>query len=150
MAGKKKTNHQLTSTMEDYLEAIWCLNRHGKIARLKDISHLIGVAPATANAAMKYLKKRALIEQENYGYIELTERGKRIASKILKRHKLLVRFLQEILGLEKEIAEADACRLEHCVSPQTVERLVKFLDFLDTYYARGDLPQWLEAFYQQS
>jgi DtxR family Mn-dependent transcriptional regulator len=142
-----KEEGDLTSTMEDYLEAVWSIECRGKVPRVKDVSDIMHVTPPTVHSAMKCLKKRGLIHQENYGYIELTEEGKKIARVIQKRHDLLVRFLKEILGLEEEVAKEDGCRLEHCVSPVTVERIVRFLDFVDTHSASGK-PQWLNSFHR--
>jgi len=136
----------LTSTMEDYLETIWIIACKEGVVRQKDISARMNVTPPTVNAAMKCLKKRNLIKQESYGYIKLTSEGKKIARNIQKRHRLLVKFLKEILGVESRIAQEDACRLEHCISSRTMDRLVRFLDFVDAYAGKGEA-QWLKTFH---
>ena len=136
----------VTSTMEDYLEAVWEIASKKDVVRQKDICARMGVTAPTVNSAMKCLKKRNLIQQENYGYIKLTPEGEKIARNIQKRHSLLVKFLRDILGLQGDIAEEDACRLEHCASPSTMERLICFLDFVDSY--SGKKPQWLQTFHK--
>ncbi len=137
---------ELTSTMEDYLEAVWSIEEKDGVTRVKDISEIMNVSPPTVNAAMKCLKKRSLIKQEIYGYIKLTTEGRKIAKDIQRRHKLLTRFLGEILGLEEKIAKTDACKLEHCVSGCTIERIVRFLEFFDRHSEKQAM-KWLKTFH---
>jgi len=118
----------LTPVMEDYLEAVWRLAKTRKVVRVKDVGSFLGVASSTVNAAMKSLKTRRLVHQESYGYIELTPAGTRAARAVARRHALLVRFLRDVLHVKEETAEKDACRLEHCVSPETLEKIVAFLE----------------------
>lgn len=141
-----KEEGALTSTMEDYLEAVWSIEDRDRVPRVKDVSELMNVTPPTVNSAMKCLKKRGLIEQENYGYIKLTDEGRRIAVHVRKRHELFRRFFEEVLKLDTKTAEKDACRVEHNVSPATVQRIVDFLDFICST-SEGRKPEWLSAFH---
>ncbi len=68
-----------------------------------------------------------LVEQESYGPIKLTATGKEQALKVQKRHRMLRKFLIEILGVDPTTAEEDACLMEHAISPQTMDKLVEFL-----------------------
>lgn len=137
---------ELSSTMEDYLEAVWSIEEKTDIPRVKDISNLMNVTPPTVNSAMKCLKKRELIEQESYGYIKLTPEGRKIARYIRKRHNLLKRFFTEVLKLDSHKAEEDACRVEHNISTVTVQRIVDFLDFIAESSEKGK-PEWLASFH---
>ena len=76
--------------------------------------------------AIGELKKLELATQEPYGNIELTEKGRRVASLVLGRHTLLKAFLQK-LGVSESIAEKDACLMEHILSAETMERIQDFL-----------------------
>ena len=82
----------------------------------------------SVNGAMKHLEAKGLISHEKYEFIELTEAGICTASSISKNHKTLYRFLKNILGVDAETAEMDACRIEHYLSVATMEKLSDFLE----------------------
>lgn len=119
-----------TASMEDYLEAIAVLERQGKVARVRDISRMLKVKMPSVTSALRKLSEQGLVKHERYGYVKLTPEGERVASDVLRRHEVLRTFLVKILGVDPEIAEEDACRMEHFLSPQSLERLSKFLEFL--------------------
>ncbi|MFH1045512.1 MAG: metal-dependent transcriptional regulator [Candidatus Omnitrophota bacterium] len=119
---------KLSSSMEDYLEAVVFLKRDKGVARVKDISAMIRVKTPSVIGALNALAKDGLIIHERYGYVELTRIGERIAQKVKKRHETLVHFLTQILGIDSKRAAEDACKMEHVISPQTTEKLTKFLE----------------------
>ena len=121
----------LTSSLEDYLEAIWMTSLKKKVVRVKDIVEHLGVKAASVVEAMSNLREKGLVIQEKYGYIELTPRGNKIAKNIYNKHKTLTRFLNEVLDVEKETASDDACRIEHHVSKETLNKVIKFIEFID-------------------
>jgi Mn-dependent DtxR family transcriptional regulator len=112
---------------EDYLEAVLELEQERGTVRLTDVAHKIGVTKPSVSRAMKILQSNGYIHQETYGTIELTAKGRLKASQIYGRHKTLTTFLGDVLGLDPETAEADACRMEHIVSAETMERLTAFV-----------------------
>jgi len=120
----------LSSAMEDYLEAILNIAERSGIVRVTDIASRLGITKASVAQAIANLKELGLVKQERYGPIELTQRGREIASKVQQRHLMLKRFLIEVLGVDPKIAERDACLIEHAVSPQTMEKLMSFLESL--------------------
>ena len=135
----------LSASLEDYLEAI--LNVAGKsgIARSKDIADRLNVAKPSVTIALNNLCKDGLVIHERYGYVELTPEGKRLAQSIQSRHDMLFKFLTEILGIEPEIAAEDACKIEHSISPQTLKKIIKFIEFTETCPGK-DRPDWLKSF----
>jgi len=135
----------LTESAEDYLESIYVLSQKSKVVRVKDVAKQLGVKMSSVVVALKALSQKGLIEHEYYGYIDLTSSGEKIAQEIYHRHKLLFKFLHQTLGLEEEIASRDACRIEHYVSPETIERIVKFIEFIET--CPEGVPSWLTNFY---
>jgi DtxR family Mn-dependent transcriptional regulator len=76
--------------------------------------------------------------------VELTRQGQRIAGEVMRRHEVLFRFLSEILGIDQGIAQEDACNMEHLLSPTSLEKLAKFVEFVLTC-PKGE-PAWLEGF----
>lgn len=113
---------------EDYLEAVLALEQERGTVRLTDVALRIGVTKPSASRAMKVLQADGYIHQENYGTIELTAKGRLKASQVYSRHKTLTTFLGDVLGLDADIAEADACRMEHILSADTMERLAAFVE----------------------
>ncbi len=115
---------ELSSTMEDYLETIFNLEKSKKVVRVKDIAKEMEVKLPTVTSMMNTLSQRGLVNHEKYEYVELTAKGKRIAKDVYRRHVILRDFLTDILNIDKETAEEDACKMEHAVSPVTLERVV--------------------------
>jgi DtxR family Mn-dependent transcriptional regulator len=137
---------KLSSNMEDYLEAIATLDTEKGFARVKDISGLMNVKNPSVSGALATLEKDDLVRHERYGYVKLTQKGKKIAQRIQKKHRTLRRFLTLILKLSPEIAEADSCRIEHAISAETFDRITKFIEFVETC-PEHDTPEWLRNFY---
>jgi len=120
-----------SSSLEDYLEAIFVLSEDfGSSVRVTDLSERLGVSKPSVSVAMKRLVAAGYVSHERYGDIRLTPSGRKRAAVVASRHDLLHRFLAEILGVSTETAEQDACRLEHDLSDESVERLTEFVEFL--------------------
>lgn len=118
---------KLSASMQDYLEAILELEERGEAVRVTDIANKLQIAKPSVNQTLNKFKKRGLVRQEMYGPVELTSEGRNMAEKIRQTHQQLKRFLIEVLNVEPQIAEEDACRMEHAVSAHTMERLTEFL-----------------------
>ena len=131
--------------MEDYLETIVFLREKNKVARVRDISNTLNVRAPSVTSALASLSKNNLVIHERYGYVQLTPEGERLAEIIVKKHKILIKFLTKILNINSKIATEDACKMEHSISPQTFEKLTKFMEFIETSPTEGR-PQWLKGF----
>ncbi len=135
----------LSSSMEDYLEAVAVLKEKDGVARVRDISRLLHVEPPSVASALRNLSKSGLVIYERYGYVELTLKGEKVAGNIGRRHKMLYEFLTEILNINPRVAQQDACQMEHSVSSQTLEKITKFIEFVRGR-PQADKPGWLKAF----
>jgi DtxR family Mn-dependent transcriptional regulator len=120
----------LTDALEDYLETVFELVRDQKVARVKDIAAARGVRPGSVSPAMRRLADLRLVEYERREYITLTSEGERRARRIVARHQILARLFGEILRMDPAPAQQDACALEHSLSDEAVDRLVRFFEFL--------------------
>jgi len=120
----------ITGSLEDYLETIYGILSRSSVARVRDIAEEMGVSPASVSPAMKRLSEKKLVRYSKRNYIELTDKGLFIARRTMTRHRLLSRFLTEILGIDREQAETDACEMEHFLSGSSMERLAAFFEFL--------------------
>lgn len=114
---------------EDYLETLYIIQQEGRVTRVKDVAEALDVKMPSVVSAIRSLADKGLVTQERYSHIELTEMGESIAKDVYARHKILYAFLHEILGLESKIADEDACRIEHHLSPETRERLLRIVEF---------------------
>lgn len=117
----------LSSSMQDYLETILELAEEESSVRITDIANKLDIAKSSVNQTISKLKDMGLVRQEVYGPVELTDKGRKYANTILQRHIKLKQFLIKTLGVDPEIAEKDACLMEHAVSSQTMDRLTSFL-----------------------
>ncbi|MFP3155030.1 metal-dependent transcriptional regulator [Lachnospiraceae bacterium ZAX-1] len=118
---------KLSITMESYLDTIYELSEKCGTVRLTDIAIKTGVTKSTANAAMNTLAERSLIQNERYRQICLTESGKVMAKNIAEKHDTIRRFFIEVLKLDSDIADSDACAIEHIISVGAVGAMRDFL-----------------------
>jgi len=142
-AGRISTD-KLTPTMEDYLEAIYNISQEKKVVRVKDIAKRLGVKMPTVTSMLKTLGEKGMIDHEKYEYLELTGKGSDIGSEIDQRHQILKTFLTDILKIDHDQADKDACKMEHAVSPATLESIVEFMAFIENCPRGGN--DWLELF----
>ena len=122
---------ELTTSNEDYLEAIVMLGGASGAVRSIDIAEKMGVSKTSVSKAIAVLKDRGFIEQPHYGSIELTPEGLAYGNEIYARHKALTRFLEKAVGLEHDVAESQACMMEHAIDDASFEKWMTFIDSLD-------------------
>ena len=117
----------MTKSLEDYLEEIHVLILQKGRARVRDVALDLHVKMPSVVKAITELKKLELVNQEPYGDIELTVKGRRLAANVLGRHNLLKAFLVK-LDVPDEIADNDACLMEHILSATTLDRIREFVE----------------------
>ena len=121
---------RLTASAEDYLRTIALLSKEGKAVRAAEIGKMLKVRAPSVTEALAKLSQAELVKHQKYGGVELTDKGARIAWDINRRHEVLCRFLAEILNVNPDIAEQDACGMEHALSAVGLSRMAKFVEFL--------------------
>jgi DtxR family Mn-dependent transcriptional regulator len=112
----------MTQSLEDYLEMVSFLSDEGSV-RVTDIASRLGVSKPSVLTALKTLEGEGLLEHERYRTVSLTKEGKRQAAEIRERHSFLTSFLRDIVGVNGETAEKDACKLEHLLSDETLKKM---------------------------
>ena len=120
----------LSSSLEDYLEAIFNLSSASNIARSKDIAKLLGVSRSSVTGALRVLKEKGLANYKPYHYVTLTELGQTTAAEIVRKHNILKAFFINVLGIEPGLAQQAACKAEHALGPEIIARLLCFIDFV--------------------
>lgn len=112
---------------EDYLEMILMLAEEKGYVRSIDIAAGLNVTKPSVSYAMKQLRENGYITMDQDNYISLTESGLAIARNMFNRHKAITRFLIQI-GVDEDIAREDACKIEHDISPETFNAILKQID----------------------
>lgn len=126
----KTENSNLSSSLEDYLEAIFNLAKESNIARSKDIAKSLSVSRASVTGALRVLKEKGLANYKPYDYVTLTETGQAAAAEIAKKHKILKSFFTNVLGIEPNTAQEAACKAEHALGPGIIAKLLCFIEFV--------------------
>ncbi len=119
---------QITPSQEDYLEAIYHTVKAKGAARAKDVGLAMGVHGSSVTQALRALAQKKLINYAPYDVITLTKDGMTVAKDVVKRHETLAKFLHSVLGLDEKAADEGACRMEHAIDGEILQRLVKFVE----------------------
>jgi len=141
---RKGTDKPLTMVMEDYLEAIYDLGQEKKSVRVRDIAKRMNVKMPTVTSMLKSLSEREMVHYEKYEYIELTRSGTKVGKEMRRRHGIINEFLTSILKIDPEVADEDSCKMEHALSPSTLDSLTDFMQFIQACPRTGE--GWLERF----
>lgn len=112
----------ITESTEEYLEAIYYLYERGEAATTTSVAKELKVAPASATQMLKKLAKRGYLKYVPYRGVTLTPKGEKIGKKVLRKHRVMEKFLST-LGLPKSRVHKDACELEHHI-PDDLERAI--------------------------
>lgn len=137
---------RLSANMEDYLETIYHIVSEKKAARAKDIAVRMAVNSASVTGALRLLADKGHINYAPYDVITLTPSGETLARDIVRRHEILKDFFTKVLDVNEQEAEDNACRMEHAVSPMIVDRLVRFVEFIQICPRGGE--EWIGGFRQ--
>ncbi len=114
-------------SIEDYLKTIYDLSRNGKAVSTTEISRTLKVAPASVTEMLKKLAEKGFITHSPYHGTTLTKEGRQIAEKMARKHRLLERFLHDVLKIDKGKVHNQACEMEHTLSDEAEESLCRFL-----------------------
>ncbi len=140
-------DEKLSSSLEDYLEVIYNIIDKNQKVRAVDISRELNVSRASVTEALKKLASKGLINYGRYNMISMTETGEKQALSVIEKHNALHYFFEEIMGLSSIKAAETACKIEHIISKDILERFTAFKDFhknhpeyiktLHKYYQKG-------------
>jgi DtxR family Mn-dependent transcriptional regulator len=117
----------VSNQAEEYLEAIYRLEQKGGFARTMELARNLKVVPGSVTNTIENLKRKGLVIHKPYKGVKLTEKGQKIATSVLRRHRLAERLLTDILHLDWSEVHDQACKLEHALSPEILKPLEKAL-----------------------
>lgn len=119
----------LTPGKEDYLKVMLELSGKGEMRSI-DIADALGVTKASVSCMMNRLKDEGYITKEKYGTVALTNKVFEVAANVRRRYGLLKTFLMTVLGVDATTASDDACRIEHVISSESLNRIDEHLSCL--------------------
>ena len=117
----------LRKSGEDYLEAILFIEEEKGIVKSVDIATYLGVSKPSVNKALTILQEMGYVSKPNYSQVTITQEGRKKAKAVAQKHSALTRLLTDVLGVSEEVAEKDACKIEHDISEETTQKLIAFL-----------------------
>ena len=120
---------ELSSSLEDYLEAIYNVIKVKTAARATDIAKKLDVANSSVTNALQILVNRGLVNHAPYDIITLTPEGRKIAKQIAWKHEVFREFFTTVLSIDFDTANKCACSIEHVIPNEVVKRFVQYLDF---------------------
>jgi len=139
--------NRVSHSAAHYLMAIDALRGKLGYARVTDVAVRLEVTRAAASAALSQLKKRELVAEDPNRFLLLTEEGARVVEQVEQNFRTLSRFFEEVLGVSPEVAQADACKMEHLISLETGRRLLWLMALmLDNAEHAAAISQAMAAF----
>ena len=137
-------NRDLSASLEDYLEAIYQQCEQKSFAHANKIAEHLGVGKSSVSWALNQLSEKGLVNYAPYEAVTLTEKGMAAAGAIARRHQNIKDFLTDVLAINEEVAEENACRLEHVIDRGVLRRMKQFMDFLRRCPRLGE--DWMKGF----
>lgn len=122
----------MSSSTEEYLQAIYSLEEEKKPATTTEVAKRLGFAPPSVTEMLTRLAKEGYVLREPYKGVTLTDEGRRLARKITRKHRILERFLHDILKIRNDRVHKQACEMEHVLSDEVENGLCKMLRYPDT------------------
>jgi len=128
---------------EDYLEAIYIITKDKSSARTTDIANYLKIKPASATEMLQKLSSKGLINYKKYGGTTLTKKGYDIGKAVSESHYAIMELLK-MLQIPEDIANKDACTMEHDLDQKTIGQIKKFVSFMKN--CPKEIPLWMEHF----
>lgn len=118
----------LSSGLEDYIETIYIAHLNNIPLKGAELARQLKISRASVSEALSKLVKKGLIKYSSYEAITLTEEGITTAQNIYSKHNILKNFFEKVLDIPTDIAEENACKIEHIISPEILNKMIIFTD----------------------
>lgn len=125
----KKEENFLTASMEDYLEMIFRLCLDTGFTRIHTLSQALNVQPPSTTKMMQHLSNLQLVKYERYGVVILTDKGKELGAKLLKRHDVIENFMR-LIGVSENKQLEETEKIEHMLSDETVQCFENYVQYM--------------------
>jgi DtxR family Mn-dependent transcriptional regulator len=135
------SDKSLSENVEEYLEVLYKLSPNGELVSTSQISENLKIAPASVTQMLKKLSKKGYVEYSPYKGAVLTKEGLKIAKKVTRKHRLLERFLCDVLKIKKHKIHEQACEMEHSLSDDAERALCHLLEHPDKCPGESIIPE---------
>lgn len=123
---------EVSHSMAHYLTSIHALLARNGYARVSDVARELDVTKGSASVQVKHLKEKGFVAEDDNRHLHLTESGSSVAQQVMYTREVLIRFLSRVLEVDEDVAESDACKIEHLLSPETCNGIHALVRLLDT------------------
>ncbi len=127
---KEFENNEISHSMAHYLMAIQELHKRQGYARVTDVAKELEITAGSASVSIKKLRADGWVEEDHNRFIRLSPEGERLAHEIHINNRLFVAFLSELLHVSEAQAQIDACKIEHLLSSETREKMLRFMTYI--------------------
>ena len=124
---------KISASLEDYLEAIYLIIEEKQAVKAVEVARFLNVGRSSVTEALKSLASKGLVNYGRYDVLTLTPSDEKIAKKIIKKHKILYNFFKNVLNLNEEEANQNACQIEHIISEHAFNKFTKYIEFNEKY-----------------
>lgn len=131
MSNYRSEDQKLSANIEEYLETIYKLSHNGEMVKTTNISKYLNIAPGSVTQMLKKLDNQGYVNYSQYKGVKLTENGIKAAKSVTRKHRLLERFLHDILKLKNSLLHDQACEMEHTLSDEAERALCQVLNHPD-------------------
>lgn len=122
---------RVSLALESYLEAIADIQLEQGAVSPSVLAEKMGCKRSSVTSALQRLAENGLINYHTYRPVTLSQKGKEVIESLNRYHQILENFLKNVLALDEDFSQKEACRLEHQISPETIERIAEYVEFLD-------------------
>ena len=127
---KSYAQNEISHSMAHYLTTLYNLRRQRGYARVSDIAEELDVKKGSVSVQIKHLKEKGFVVEDEKRHLQLTEHGESVAQEVLRNRRVCIAFLTEVLGLPGDVAETDSCKIEHLLSHETTDHLMRLVELL--------------------
>lgn len=127
---KEFEQNEITHSIAHHLMAVDALINSQGYSRVTDVARYLNITKGSTSITLKHLKERGFIEEDSNRFIHLTEKGIRTVRGVIAKRHIIIKFLCDVLRVDPEQAEIDACKIEHLVSTKSGEQLLHFVQFI--------------------
>ena len=128
---------KISASLEDYLEAAYKIIEEKQTVKAVEISRRLNVGRSSVTEALKTLADKQLVNYGRYNTISLTPEGEKKAKQVVLKHNVLSKFLTQVLDVNPEEAQENACRIEHVISDNVLEKMICFIEFNKKFYCEN-------------
>ena len=124
--------NKISHSMAHYLTTLYTLREKRGYARVSDIAEELDVKKGSVSVQIKHLREKGFVVEDEKRHLKLTQLGESAALQVLQNRQVFIQFLHDVLGVSEDVAETDACKIEHLLSQESTSHLVRLVNLLQS------------------